>query len=108
MDMIRFSSKAGASVTLQTRYAGQFIHLMGHSGAIPGAILAEDVGAALEQLRHGLANAQDAAPDEQSDEEEREDRVSLSTRAYSLLQLLEAARKKQQDLYWEHFDGTYI
>ena len=34
--------------------------------------------------------------------------IKLSTRAYPLLKLLEAADREQKDLLWERFSGVFI
>ena len=53
--LITFSTKAYADITMFGDVALHLIHLMGHSGSVPGAILAEDVPAALEKLKAALA-----------------------------------------------------
>ena len=80
------------------------LRAMGHSGTVPGAILAADLPAALAQLRRTL-EAQAAAPPppdgEDEDEQEREPPVSLRMRAVPLLDMIETAIARDSDLMWE-------
>jgi hypothetical protein len=82
--------------------------MMGHSGTVPGAILAEDVPAALDRLKKALAedrSATVAIPAENAkdydDEESKEVPVSLAQHAFPLLELLKAAAGAQRDVMWE-------
>ena len=96
--LVRFQTPAHASITMFGEIAKSLLRMMGMSGAVPGAIEAEDVPAALQRLREALTTAQ-AEPDPQTEEEEKAPRLSL--RAYPLVQLLEAAAKKKQYVVWE-------
>jgi hypothetical protein len=98
--LIRFHSKAG-SFTIQGDIGTALLRLMGMSGEVPGAVLAQDVPRALERLKQGAAAGKSAAEDPASDEEEAGNRVSLATRAFPLVQLLEAAGKRNCDVIWE-------
>ena len=108
--IVRFHSKAAAGVTMFGEVAVALLHLMGMSGVIPGAVKAADVPAALQRLRQGLASAsserapQPARPRRTGDDEdsEKEDRgISLPTRAFPLVEMLEAAAAQQCDVVWE-------
>lgn len=95
--MIRFTSPAGASVSMFEKDAKALIRMMGHSGTIPSAIRADDVASALQQLEaalHALTQP-DAAP------EAEEKSVGVNVRAYPLLELLKAALAKQKNVMWE-------
>jgi hypothetical protein len=59
--LITFQSRAYPNITLFGNVALQLIRLMGHSGSVPGAILAENVPEALMRLRTAIA-AGGAAP----------------------------------------------
>ena len=68
---------------------------------MPGAIRAEDVPAALVQLRTALEAEQDLVlPRDEDEDENEEDWVTLSRRALPLLKLLEAAAREQSDVMW--------
>ncbi len=83
--------------------AKTLLRLMGKSGDVPGAVLAKDVPEALRRLQEGVTALKAAeAPRPEAEEEERdEDRVSLATRAFPLIQLLAAAAKREFDVIWE-------
>lgn len=119
--MIRFESKAGASVSMFDQDAKKMLQLMGHSGSIPGAIDPEQTAAALQQLQdaviadtrqHELGDELiksnspvEAAVNTENQPHEHEPAVSISTRAYPLIQLLEAAQEKQENVMWDYESG---
>ena len=99
---ITFHTKSYADLTFLTDVGKQLIVLMGHTPNVPGAILSNDLPAALARLRTGLAATElDAQPDEapQPDEEERP--IHLSRRALPLIALLEAARVNKENVMWD-------
>lgn len=108
--IVNFSSRFGR-ITLLGESAVRLLQLAGHSGTVPGAVLAADVPAFLEQLRAGLATHGDelspppapapAGDDAEEGERERPASVSLRKRAVPLLDLLETARLRQSDVMWE-------
>jgi hypothetical protein len=101
--LITFKSDAYADITLFGDVALQLLKIMGHSGTVPGAILAEDVPAALDRLKRGIdveksvlaspGNSQDKDPDDQV--------VSLTYRALPLIELFTAAAKKNCNVMWQ-------
>ncbi len=105
--IVKFSTRAGA-LTMHGDAAITLLRAMGHSGTVPGAILAADLPAALAQLRRTL-EAQAAAPPpappppdgDDEDEQEREPPVSLRKRAVPLLDMIETAIARDSDLMWE-------
>ena len=115
--LVRFHSRAAAGVTLFGYVAHDLLRLMGMSGVVPGAVLAADVPRALSRLREALASPEgDRVPvppappgggtrGQQDDEPEREaQRIRLRTRAFPLLQLLDAAAAAQCEVVWEEAD----
>ena len=82
------------------------LKMMGHSGTVPSALLAEDVPRALARLERELAAI---GPEEQSGKSEapRDDDadasapVPLRLRAYPLIQMLSAAAREGSDVMWE-------
>jgi len=114
-----------ADVTMFGTAATSLLKLMGQSGNVPGALMAEDIPAALKTLGEGIAaradqegddgtsvpageNASDAgliAPDgtghPNADEEDDTRPVSLATRAAPLIGLLEAARDQGVSVRWD-------
>ena len=96
--LIRFHSKVGG-FTIQGDTGTALLRLMGMSGAVPGALLAQDVPPALERLKRAVGAGQ--APAAAADAHEEGNRVSLSARAFPLVQLLESAAKWSCDVVWE-------
>ena len=110
--LVRFHSKASASVTMFGDIAAELLRLMGMSGMVPGAVLAADVPDALRRLRQAVeSSAGDRIPPPQRSKSEtqgkrdKEDdavaKVNLRTRAYPLLQLLERAAAEECAVVWE-------
>jgi hypothetical protein len=110
--IVKFSTRYG-QLTMLGEAAIQLIKLMGHSGTVPGAILADELPAALSRLRTALADSGsapspgEAAPgggaDEDDDEEaSRPPPVTLGMRAVPLLDMIDTAiRSGDSDLMWE-------
>ena len=97
--LVRFDSKAG-TITMFSDVAVKLLKMMGQTGAVPGAILAQDIPAAMERLRRALAGEQEKpAAGERDDERERP--VGLAQRAFPLIELLERAAKRDADVIWE-------
>ncbi|MDR5171170.1 DUF1840 domain-containing protein [Methylobacillus flagellatus] len=99
--LVTFSTARYSDIMLFGDVAKQLLQLMGHSGTIPGAILAADVPRALQHLQQGLEGA--AAPDnpESPDTEDEAVHVSLKKRALPLIELLQSAIQNQSDVMWK-------
>jgi len=84
--------------------AATLLHMMGHSGTIPSAILAEDIPAALARLEQAVADSPD--PPEQDDDDDAEEDpekkspVSLRQRAFPLIDLLRRAAEGGHSVTW--------
>jgi hypothetical protein len=108
LDMIvKFSTSIG-QLTMHGDAAVALLKGMGHSGTVPGAILAADLPVALAQLQRMLETAGDSTgaplpPPAQSEEEEREREpvITLKTRAVPLLDMIRTAIARKSDLMWE-------
>lgn len=101
--LVQFDSKAG-QFFMDGDVAVQLLKWMGHSGTIPGALLAADVGPARTRLEEALTAQPAAAPGvaaEDDDGEQREPRISLRQRAFPLLELLERAARQRCDVLWD-------
>ena len=104
--LITFKTPAYADITMFGDVAKALIKMMGHSGTIPGAILAEDVPKALEKLRAAVAHNPNAPLNPHRDDDDDEDAarsesVSLAKRALPLLELLEAAAREEKNVMWD-------
>jgi hypothetical protein len=108
--IVNFSTRFGR-ITLLGECAIALLKLAGHSGAIPGAVLAADLPAFLGRLRAGLAEQGDVAsppprqPAESTDDEEADAatpaQVTLRMRASPLIEVIETAIARGSDLMWE-------
>jgi hypothetical protein len=97
--LVTFSCRAYADITMFGDIAVHLLKLMGHSGTVPGALLAQDVPRALELLEAGVAAAaQSPAPEE---DEDGEPAVPLAHRALPLVELLRAATKAKVNVMWD-------
>jgi hypothetical protein len=100
--LVTFSCPAYASITMFGDVAVRLLKLMGHSGTVPGALLAVDVQAALEHLEAAVeADKQSPEPGNSAEEEEGEPAVSLPHRALPVIELLKAAARARCDVMWD-------
>lgn len=103
--LVTFTCKAYADITMFGDVALGMLSMMGHSETVPGAILAEDVPAALDRLKRAIEAAR-AMPDrnvpgEARDDDSDEPPVSLVNRALPLIGLLTAAAREKCDVMWK-------
>ena len=78
------------------------LKLMGRTGNVPGALDAEHVPTALAALKHELAMHQEAEhAADGSAQAEGKDVIALRTRAFPLIELLEAAAGAGEYVSWE-------
>jgi hypothetical protein len=99
--LVKFDTKSG-SITMFGDVATQLLRLMGQTGQVPGALLAADIPAAVQRLRQALAG-ETAKPAPRTDKraEDVEPAVGMSQRAFPLLELLERAASRGDDVIWE-------
>ena len=100
--LVTFSTKSYSNIMMFDDIATRLLHMMGNSATIPGAIVADDVPEALQKLK-GALNIQEGLPQVAPDagDEESEHIVSLRHRALPLVELLENAAKKGNDVMWK-------
>lgn len=105
--IVKFSTRAGA-LTMHGDGAVTLLRAMGHSGTVPGAILAADLPEALASLRRALETQADvpspepgAATEEETAREEAPPPVTLRMRAVPLVDMIETAIARGSDLMWE-------
>jgi hypothetical protein len=102
--LIKFKTTASyPEITMFGEVALKLLKMMGRSGKVPSAINAEDIPAALESLRRGIADADEALEDQPPHEEEEgeERRVSMHNRALPLIEMLETAAREDVPVMWE-------
>lgn len=100
--LITFSCSAYANITMFGDQAITLIKSMGHSGNVPGTILASDISASLKCLENTIAeNA--GLPEPATSEQAKDDEppVSLAHRALPLIELLKAAEKEECNVMWD-------
>jgi hypothetical protein len=85
-------------------HATTLLKMMGHSGSVPGALLAKDAAAAVEKLKSAVAMrpAEESAPPGKARNEDKEQpKVSMQQRAFPLIELLERAAQRGVDVTWK-------
>jgi hypothetical protein len=97
--LITFTTDAYADITLFGDIALTMLKMMGHSATVPGAILAEDVPAALSRLTAAIEAEKTPPPVEDKDADEPV--VSMANRALPLIELLSAAAKAKSNVMWK-------
>ena len=101
--LVTFTCKAYADITMLGDVALGMLKMMGHSGTVPGAILAEDVPAARDRLMRAIETIKAEPAQNESgnrDDDSNERPVSLAHRALPLIELLAAAAKEKCDVMW--------
>lgn len=102
--LVTFSTDAYENITFFNSVAQRLLELMGHSGNVPGALKAEEVSEALTNLQRGIAKEKNQSTSikeiDEDDDNDNEPRIELSTRALPLINLLEAAMKKNANVVW--------
>lgn len=101
--LVTFHSPSYADITMFGDVAIKLLQLMGHSGSVPSAILAEDIPDVLERLKQAIKKMEDEEPSKetQNSKDGCENRVSLTHRALPLIALLEAAVADKCDVMWD-------
>jgi len=97
--LVTFTTKAYADITMFGDVAVGMLKMMGHSTAVPGAIVAEDVPEALSRITAAIEaeKASEPADDKNADEPV----VSMANRARPLIDLLAAAAKANTYVMWK-------
>ncbi|MDP3584787.1 MAG: DUF1840 domain-containing protein [Thiobacillus sp.] len=97
--LVTFTTDAYADITMFGDVALAMLKMMGHSGTVPGAILAEDVPLALDRLKAAIEK--ETAPPPADDKDDDEPVVSMAHRALPLINLLAAAAKAESNVMWK-------
>lgn len=103
--LVTFHSRASANIIMFGDVAVVLLRMMGHSGTVPGALLAADIPAALARLRQGLASAGQTTDNGHGNRPGVQDPdsappASIGLRAYPLIQLLATATLQGCDVMW--------
>lgn len=97
--LVTFTTDAYADITMFGDVAIAMLKMMGHSATVPGAILAEDVPAALSHLSNAIAA--EKTPSTPASQDADEPPVSLAHRALPLIALLQAAANRKSAVMWK-------
>ena len=117
--LVTFKTSATGDITMFGSAAVPLLKMMGQSGHVPGALMAEDIAPALEKLKAALAEQPDAGATAPANEpasgpgviaesdtghvnvdDDETTHVALSKRATPLIGLLEAARDANANVLW--------
>ena len=98
--LVTFTTEAYADITMFGDVAEQMLKMMGSSGNIPGALLAEDIPAALKRLQTAI-KTHEAMEEDINESDDDEPKVSLSTRAMPLIELMKSAAEQGKHVMWE-------
>ena len=101
--LVTFKTPAYADIIMFGDVAKQLLKMMGHSGTVPSAMVAEEVPAALDRLKRAVEveGATEAQKPPESAEHPDDQNVSLKYRALPLIELLTAAARKHCDVMWD-------
>ena len=101
--LVTFTTNAYADITMFGDVALALLKMMGKSATVPGAILAEDVPAALRHLTAAIEAEKGSAPAEDADADADADEqvVSMAHRALPLINLLAAAARAETYVTWK-------
>ncbi|MEQ8234429.1 MAG: DUF1840 domain-containing protein [Gammaproteobacteria bacterium] len=101
---ITFKSKHAPNIVMLEAVALELLHLMGHSGTVPGSLAADDIPAALARLE-GAVNAAPARALEADRGDDDDDRagegVSAAHRALPLIEMLRSAEAEGDYVIWD-------
>ncbi|WP_419421026.1 DUF1840 domain-containing protein [Legionella sp. D16C41] len=98
--LVTFTSESYGKLTFFGDIARRLIQLMGHSNNIPGAITADDIDLALNNLLDGLDKLKNKVKAMQFDQEDEPD-ISLATRAVPLIDMLKSAKENRESIIWQ-------
>ena len=118
--LVTFKTSAAGDITMFGSAAVSLLRMMGQSGHVPGALMAEDIPAALDELRKALAEQPDAGGTAPANEptsgpgviaesdtghlnvdDDETTHVALAKRATPLIGLLEKARDANASVLWD-------
>jgi hypothetical protein len=106
--LVTFKCDVYPDITMLDNVAFPLLKMMGQSGSVPGAIVAQDVPVALARLQNAFKKEKNATeqPITNSPNEEEDEDVSLKTRAFPLIELLSSAAKEKCNVLWDK--GTKV
>ncbi len=106
--LVTFTCNAHENITMFGDIAVHLLKKMGQSGTVPGAILIEDIPAALTTLTQSIEqDKQQPSPaaSVKGDDDDDEPSISLRHRALPLIELLQSAIKGKCNVMWKEGTG---
>jgi uncharacterized protein DUF1840 len=98
--LVTFKSGAHGEFSMFAEFAEDLLKMMGHSGTIPSALSAKDVPEALKSLKKAIEYEPGILDEETPSDDEEEPDVSLSGRAFPLVEMLTAAAEDGSTVMW--------
>jgi hypothetical protein len=98
--LVTFKTDAHADITMFGKDALAMLSMMGHSTTVPGAMMADEVPAALARLTAAI-EAEKTSPSPVEGGYADEPPVSIKLRAMPLMGLLAASAKAKDYVMWE-------
>jgi len=98
--IVTFKTSAYANITMLGEVGCDMLDMMAFGSSVPGAINAEDVPTALDNLKQALAKLPTQA-EPAGNEDDDQPAVSMHTRAVPLVELLQAAVADETYVSWE-------
>ena len=101
MALVVFRSRAASEIVMLPETAQRLLELMGKPMAERGVITLEQIDDAVTRLEKAVDKEKESGAPPASDNDSPHTRhVSLHQRAYPLLEMLRAARKRAVDVTW--------
>jgi Domain of unknown function (DUF1840) len=98
---LTFKSRAGTDVTMLDANAKQVLELIGKEMSVRGVITAAEAPACIAKLKAAIgAQGDEARPDERAEPERAAAFVSLKTRLWPFIDMLERAQANGTDVLW--------
>jgi hypothetical protein len=101
--IVTFTSQHNPDIVMFGDVATKLLHMMGHSGTVPGAIRPEDLPDMLQKLKDELTRLSPQQENQGSGAEriDGEYSVPLPVRAGPLIDLLESALEHDDHVMWK-------
>ena len=96
---ITFTTDAYENISYFNDVGRRLITLMGHSDSVPGALKSGELSEALSRLQQSLSSEKAFAGANSDDDGDAE--ISLAKRAIPLINMLQAAIKKECNVLWD-------
>jgi hypothetical protein len=110
MALVVFRSKAAAEIFMFAETAHRLLQIVGQTDFVRGVIRADEVGPALDRLTAAVEQEKAALPEQRTSREQDERHgdahgerllpITLSQRAFPLIEMLRAAQRKRVDVTW--------